>query len=180
MEEKEAKRLYELLLDNGIQTWVVGGWGIDALYGEQTRSHKDLDVIMRADDIFKACQIMHEEGYISKALWSENRPVKDSFGNLIDTAFILQDCNKCGLDIHAIIFDKAGNGLPAWNETEDFFFSNEDLGGSGTIDGASVQCITVQSQLVCHSGYEIPGHQMNDLKILKRLKKHRRRVSTSG
>lgn len=26
--------------------WVDGGWGIDALVGEQTRPHKDLDLVV--------------------------------------------------------------------------------------------------------------------------------------
>jgi len=27
--------------------WLDGGWGVDALVGEQTREHKDLDLIVR-------------------------------------------------------------------------------------------------------------------------------------
>jgi lincosamide nucleotidyltransferase A/C/D/E len=27
--------------------WLDGGWGVDALFGEQTREHKDLDLIVR-------------------------------------------------------------------------------------------------------------------------------------
>ena len=29
-----------------VDVWVHGGWGIDALLGEQTRAHDDLDVIL--------------------------------------------------------------------------------------------------------------------------------------
>lgn len=43
--------LYQLLLANGIQAWITGGWGIDALLGKQTRPHKDLDVIMLLNDL---------------------------------------------------------------------------------------------------------------------------------
>ena len=31
----------------GITAWIGGGWGIDALVGEQTRVHRDLDLAIR-------------------------------------------------------------------------------------------------------------------------------------
>ena len=34
---------YTTLENLGIEIWVDGGWGVDALLGEQTRPHKDLD-----------------------------------------------------------------------------------------------------------------------------------------
>jgi lincosamide nucleotidyltransferase A/C/D/E len=43
--------IYKRLATNGIRVWLTGGWGIDALLGEQTRLHKDLDVIMLLDDV---------------------------------------------------------------------------------------------------------------------------------
>lgn len=113
MKENEAKRLYRLLLENGIQTWVVGGWGVDALYGKQTRSHKDLDLIIHVDHILKACQTIEEAGYSTKDLFTENRPDIDSYGNIIDTAFILFNAQKSGVDVQAIRFDPSGNGIPA-------------------------------------------------------------------
>jgi lincosamide nucleotidyltransferase A/C/D/E len=30
----------------GIEVWLDGGWGIDALVGEQTRPHKDVDAVL--------------------------------------------------------------------------------------------------------------------------------------
>ena len=43
--------IYKRLLTNGFQVWMTGGWGIDALLGEQTRPHKDLDLIILLDDV---------------------------------------------------------------------------------------------------------------------------------
>jgi lincosamide nucleotidyltransferase A/C/D/E len=31
----------------GVDVWIGGGWGIDALVGEQTRPHRDLDLAHR-------------------------------------------------------------------------------------------------------------------------------------
>jgi len=58
---KESRRPYESMpaedvikvLDGlagaAVETWVVGGWGVDALLGHQSRPHSDLDLIMAAD-----------------------------------------------------------------------------------------------------------------------------------
>src|SRR5690242_455224 len=45
MRAEEVVALYTLLDDHGVRLWVDGGWGIDALLAEQTRPHKDLDVL---------------------------------------------------------------------------------------------------------------------------------------
>jgi hypothetical protein len=106
---------------------------------------------------------MVQEGYVGRKCWSENAVVRDSFGNTVDTAFILQDSRKRGLDVHAIRFDLSCNGIPAWNESEEFFFSKEDLSGRGVIGGMPVQSISVKSQVNCHTGYTIPEHQVPDI-----------------
>jgi lincosamide nucleotidyltransferase A/C/D/E len=36
--------IYKCLSTNSIQVWLLGGWGIDALLGQQTRPHKDIDL----------------------------------------------------------------------------------------------------------------------------------------
>jgi lincosamide nucleotidyltransferase A/C/D/E len=43
---EDAVALYSLIESRGIQLWVVGGWGVDALVARVTRSHKDLDVLV--------------------------------------------------------------------------------------------------------------------------------------
>ena len=35
----------------GVQLWVDGGWGIDALLERQTHSHKDFDAIVAFEDL---------------------------------------------------------------------------------------------------------------------------------
>ena len=64
---------YQLLETAGISVWLTGGWGIDALLGEQTRPHKDLDVIMLVDDVARMRELLGRDGYTLKEIWSENR-----------------------------------------------------------------------------------------------------------
>jgi lincosamide nucleotidyltransferase A/C/D/E len=44
MPAREVVRIFDLLEAQGLQVWLDGGWGVDALVGTQTRKHDDLDV----------------------------------------------------------------------------------------------------------------------------------------
>ena len=163
---EDVIEIYEKLSTNGIQVWLTGGWGIDALLGRQTRRHKDLDVIMLLDDMLRMRELLSMDGYELDVLWSENRTAIDTNSNETATAFVLKDAEGREFDAHAITLDDRGNGIPAWDEAEDFIFKREDLEGFGTVAGFAVQCITPGSQIVCHLGYELPEKQLKDLVLL--------------
>ena len=163
---EDVVEIYKKLSANGIQVWLTGGWGIDALLGKQSRPHKDLDVIMLLDDMVRMVELLSQDGYKLDTFWSENQMARDSSGNEAATAFVLKDAEGREFDAHAIIMDEQGNGIPAWDEAEDFMFKREDLAGLGRVAGFSVQCITPESQVYCHSGYELPEKQINDLELL--------------
>ena len=53
--------LLRLLAEHRIDVWVDGGWGVDALLGEQTRPHSDVDIAVRHEendycDVMALCQ----------------------------------------------------------------------------------------------------------------------------
>jgi lincosamide nucleotidyltransferase A/C/D/E len=158
--------IYQRLTKNGIQVWLTGGWGIDALLGEQTRPHKDLDVILLLDDVVRLRELLGREGYGLKELWSENRWVVDGQGIETATAFVLQDTDGREVDAHAMWLDGQGNGVPAW-EAEGFAFKRQDLAGEGKIAGVAVQCLTAEMQVLCHTGYELPDKQLRDMELLR-------------
>lgn len=45
----EVMAILDELDRRGVRFVVVGGWGVDALVGEQTRLHRDLDLLVAAD-----------------------------------------------------------------------------------------------------------------------------------
>jgi len=161
----DAVSIYQHLLDHDIQVWLTGGWGIDALLEEQTRPHKDLDVIMLLDNVVRMRELLARDGYNLKEIWSENLWVVDVFGTETATAFVLWDSEGREVDAHAMCLDDQGNGIPAW-EAEGFVFKRQDLAAEGTISGFVVQCISPEMQMLCHTGYELPDKQLRDLERL--------------
>jgi len=165
---EDATFIYQRLFAEGIHVWLTGGWGIDALLQEQTRKHKDLDIIMLADDVVRMREVLAHDGYQLQELWEENSWVQDASGAEIPTAFVLQDAQGRQIDAHAMRIDDQGNGIPAWVNEEQLIFKTEDLAGIGAIAGLEVCCITPAMQVVCHIGYDMPDFQMRDMKLLER------------
>lgn len=163
---EEVVRIYSRLLNNGIQVWLTGGWGIDALLGEQTRPHEDLDVIMLVDDVTHLCELFTVDGYSYKELWSENLWTVDAHGTRIETGFFLRDPDGRELDAHAMRFDERGNGIPAWEKADGFIFTPQFLAGEGMVSGYTVRCMSADYQMISHTGYTLPEKQVPDLKRL--------------
>lgn len=164
---EDAITLLRRLSSEGIPVWLTGGWGIDALLGEQTRPHKDLDVLVRLDDVVRLRELLAREGYGLAELWSENAFVTDGSGTETPTAFVLEDEAGRQLDVHALRLDEDGTGVPAWNSDEGRLFRPEDLGGRGEIGGLAVRCLSAAMQVTCHEGYVRPDYQVQDLARLQ-------------
>ena len=156
-------RIYTLLEQHSIPAWLNGGWGIDALLGEITRPHKDLDIFVLLDDVVRLNELLAERGYQLKKLWSENLSTVDSSGNPIETGYVLSDQTGLELDIHAIHFDSLGNAIPAYSVEAGFVFTPADLAGKGMVTGYPVRCQSAESQMTCHLGYQLPAYQWGDL-----------------
>lgn len=164
---QDVIHLYQSLSSNGIRVWLTGGWGIDALLEEQTRAHKDLDIIVLLDDVVRVRELLAREGYCLKELWSENIWALDSHGSETPTAFVLQDSDGREIDVHATRFDDRGSGIPAWVNDEGRVFTRDDLAGEGRIAGFPVRCLSPEMQIICHTGYDLPQVQRGDLERLR-------------
>jgi lincosamide nucleotidyltransferase A/C/D/E len=165
VQAEDAISIYQLLLTRGIQVWLTGGWGIDALLEEQTRPHKDLDIIMLVDDVTRMRELLGWHGYSLKELWSENLWTTDTHGAEVATAFVLHDPEGREIDAHAMRLDTQGNGFPAW-DAEGWVFHSRDLAGEGIIAGVVVACFSPEMQMTCHTGYTLPDVQLHDLERL--------------
>jgi lincosamide nucleotidyltransferase A/C/D/E len=164
---QDAVTIYRRLADAGIPAWIIGGWGIDALLGEETRPHKDIDILVLVDDARRMRDLLKENGFELIYLWPENHAVTDSQGVETDTAFVLRDGAGREMDVHAMWLDADGNGVPEWGDWPDFRFWNHALAARGSIAGISVPCITPQMQVACHTGYALPESHQKDMERLR-------------
>jgi len=158
--------IYHRLADNGIEIWLTGGWGIDALLGRQTRPHKDLDALLSLDDMRRMHALLSQNGYSLKEHWPENTWVLDGSGQKTASAYVLKDSAGCEFDVHAVRFDEHGNGVPVWEDDSGLIFTKANLAGAGAIAGFPIRCITVEMQVTCHRGYELPEQHLLDLGLL--------------
>jgi lincosamide nucleotidyltransferase A/C/D/E len=119
-----------------IDFWIEGGWGVDALLGEQTRTHDDLDLGVRLDDVERIGVALPEFAR-SDDEWP--------------SAFVLRDVRGRKVDCHPLRFDGSGDGWQA-NRTggAPHRWPREDLEARGSIGGVEVPCISPQLQLRWH------------------------------
>ena len=99
--------LLQLLDEAAISVWLDGGWGVDALLGTQTRSHKDVDLIVRVPDVPKVQKVLGRRGFAVKQGTPPN-------------SFVLANGLGLEVDVHAVVFDDGGNGVYRMENGEDY------------------------------------------------------------
>jgi lincosamide nucleotidyltransferase A/C/D/E len=120
----------------GIEWWLDGGWGVDALLGEETRVHDDLDLVVRREAIDRL-----------PALFAGFVPVDEEWW---PARYVLRDAGERQIDFHPVEFDERGDG---WQQLADGTFGRypaADLDDRGWIGGREVRCITPELQLRHH------------------------------
>jgi len=63
MNAEQVLEMLDLLQRAGMVPWVDGGWGVDALLGEQTRQHGDLDLVLPAGAVPAVRSLLVEAGF---------------------------------------------------------------------------------------------------------------------
>lgn len=146
--------LYSSLENLGVKVWIDGGWSVDALLGEQSRSHQDLDIAIEEKDVPKLKEMLLGRGY---------REIK--MEDARDWNFVLGD--ECGreIDVHVIVFDNQGNGIYGPKENGEMYPA-ASLTGTGLIEGRTVRCISPEWMVKFHSGYELRDKDFRDVSAL--------------
>jgi lincosamide nucleotidyltransferase A/C/D/E len=153
----DAVRVLDLLAHletRGIAVWLDGGWGIDALLGEQTRPHDDLDLWARLDDSAGIENALNELGY---ALAAGGAPL----------SFELVDEAGHQVDVHPVAFTPTGDGLYRMASGEDWVVPAVAFTGAGRILGRDVRCMTPDVAMVHHTtGYALDDAHRRDVVAL--------------
>jgi ribosomal protein S18 acetylase RimI-like enzyme len=138
-----------------VQVWLDGGWGIDALLGEQTRGHADLDVIVSLTDVSKLQEVLLTTGFQLKAGGSAAN-------------FVMADKHGREVDVHPIEFDQRGYGSFRLSDGRRWPFPPAAFAGQGRVGDRLVRCLSADAQVQCHAqGYEPTEKDLHDMERLQ-------------
>jgi lincosamide nucleotidyltransferase A/C/D/E len=153
----DAARVLDLLAhleSAGVAVWLDGGWGVDALLGEQTRSHDDLDLVARLDQTASLERALVGRGYTVA-------------GGGAPYSFELVDAEGHQVDVHPASFTPAGDGVYTMAGGGEWIYPAAGFGGRGSIVGRDVPCLTPEVVMVNHTtGYALDEAHQRDVRSL--------------
>src|ERR1700690_2943821 len=94
---EEVIEVLDALSAAGLRVWLDGGWGIDALLGEQTREHEDVDIVVEFDQLDDLLRTVARRGFFL---------VEDP----LPPRAVLMSHAASQIDIHPVVFDENGCG----------------------------------------------------------------------
>jgi hypothetical protein len=149
MPAAEVRRIYTQLQELGIPIWIDGGWGVDALLGQQTRTHGDLDIAVEHQNLAEVLAFLTDNGY------SETR--RESKWNAV-----MSDSHGHDIDIHSFLRDRSQNIV------EGIQYPIDSLIGTGVIDGLTVRCVSPEHAIHFREAYESRDKDIQDVAALRR------------
>lgn len=154
MSVKDASLFLEMVAEAGIQIWIDGGWGVDALLEKQTRVHDDLDIVVQTKDSKRLVGLLKARGY-------QDVPHDDTSA----WNFVLGDTKGHEIDFHVITLDEAGNGIYGPKE-RGIMYPASSLTGKGKIGNKPVKCTSAEDLVRFHSGYQLDEKDYADISAL--------------
>ena len=145
----DAIWMLDLIVALGGFPIVAGGWGVDALLGVETRSHRDLDVLVDHAFVSAAIDALSEAGFVVTTDWL---PVRIE----------LSDAHN---DRH---YDHGG-GCWQHGPSDARFDYPAGVLVAGEIGGRPVRCLSAAKQIELHTGYDRRDVDHHDLARLATL-----------
>jgi lincosamide nucleotidyltransferase A/C/D/E len=134
MTADDVLSILAVLRDADADIWIGGGWGIDALVGEQTRQHRDLDLMHREDQEPAVVAALADAGFVETLSW---RPVR----------FVVTDPLGREIDLHPLTFAADGSAVQASLDPDRPFVYPASCLVTGTIQGTKVPCLSPEQQV---------------------------------
>lgn len=153
MTADEVTAVMDRLHRANIEAWLDGGWGVDALLGEQTRKHADLDLVIELRMADAACDALGSAGYVPT---TDERP----------TRLVLKTQDGRQIDLHTVEFDEGGGGVQALPNGRSYRYPPEGFAARGIVAGREFPCLTAEVQIECHTGYAPTDVDRRDVSLL--------------
>lgn len=151
MNASDVVELYDQLVRLEIELWLDGGWAVDALLGGETRPHEDVDIVIEDKHVSKLRELLVQKGY-------RDIPRDDTSS----WNFVLGDDKGHLVDVHAVAFDKNGNGHYG-PQKDGVMYPVASMTGIGSIAGHPVKCVSAEYLVKFHSGYELDDNDRKDV-----------------
>jgi len=148
MNEKDVVELLKQVESIGINVWITGGWGVDAILGRQTRPHSDIDFFVQKKDASAFIEMIKSNGYCRTKVESDDQSVWCA-------------AHDRAIDLHLFEFAEEGT-LRFENE----IYPSDILNGKGTIGVVTVRCLTAEAQVIYHQGYDQKEKDRHDVLLL--------------
>ncbi len=153
MDASDVLGVIAALEEAGLRVWLDGGWGVDALVGEQTRDHDDLDCVIALADAPLARDALAVLGY-TVAL------------DELPTRFVMRDRSDRRVDFHTVTFDATGDATQQLQDGTLAPYPSQGFGGFGFVAGVRVACLTAAVQALHHLGYDPDEKDLYDMALL--------------
>jgi lincosamide nucleotidyltransferase A/C/D/E len=155
MERHDVVEILDLLEEQGVQVWLNGGWGVDALLGRQTRHHDDLDITIASVDRYGFSEVMARARFLIDRV--------DNYFN-----WVLVDSKGRRVDVHLVDFSRTVDGADKvkYYGPDGLPFPVGSLEGRGVIGRRSVNCETAEFQVQGHTGYAVDENDYRDVLAL--------------
>ncbi|MGW5107870.1 nucleotidyltransferase domain-containing protein [Nocardia sp. NPDC004123] len=149
MEAADVLDLHRACARAGITIWIDGGWCVDALLGEQTRPHSDLDIAVRRCQADRVREILTGMGYLA-----DPGPDHTAWN------YVMAKGPHTPVDIH--VFDHDADGRVTYG----IDYPADSLTGTGTIDGEKVDCIAAPWMFTFKTAYPPAPKDRADVQAL--------------
>jgi lincosamide nucleotidyltransferase A/C/D/E len=153
MSARDVLAVMDALAAARCRTWLDGGWAVDAITGEETRPHDDLDLVGELADVERVEEALAPLSY---RLSEDERPVR--------AVFAADDGRS--VDFHTVVFDEGGGGVQPQPGGGSFRYPPEGFEATGVIAGRRLPCLSAEVQLLCHAGYEPGEKDRHDVALL--------------
>jgi lincosamide nucleotidyltransferase A/C/D/E len=146
--------IVDVLEGAGIDVWLDGGWGVDALLERETRDHDDLDLVCELRHAERVIELLEGPGYELVAGGPPKSFVSvDSFGRQVD--------------VHPVTFDAERAGHYEMEEGRVWVYPAQGCSGRGRVAGRVVHCLSPEVQVIVHAGYELGQKDYRELYLLR-------------
>lgn len=168
---EDVVALYKALDAGGVPVWLMGGWGVDALLGRETRAHHDLDLLVEVHTLERFLARLEGSGFSFRYVWDdENRWVRNvawTSDAEQPTAFVFGHGDGREVDVHVLTISESGFVEVLWDSP--YPFTADGLRGEGVVAGYRVRCLSADMQRRAHTGYELPPQHVEDVRLLDEM-----------